>query len=152
MGLADYYHCWYVKWKFSTALEILKIFVFNYHLFNVNWDQSRRKSIFEIVSKYYNLANGISSSFSLKTQVRVFYKKTSANCFEDPAVFSFIFLYDCFRPKIKQKFVWSSFSFVNNSYKLIIILITSKQIIKRIHAFSISNTFITNTRLKLANN
>ena len=36
---------------------------------------SKRKSIFEIVSRHYNLANWILSSFPLRTQVRGFYEK-----------------------------------------------------------------------------
>ena len=113
------------------------------------------------IRKEVSIWNSFKTLLSSKRNVKLFFsknmseffiKKISANCFEDPAVFPFIFLYDCFRPYIKQKLVWSSISFVNNSYRLLIILITSKQINKRIHAFSISNTFISNTRLRLANN
>ena len=86
-------------------------------------DRSERKSIFEIVSRHYNPANWISSSFPLKTEERGFYEKISANCFEDPAVFSFIFLYNCFKSNSKQKLLWSSISPVNNSYKLLIKLL-----------------------------
>ena len=85
--------------------------------------RSERKSIFEIVSRHYNSANWISSSFPLKTEERGFNEKISANCFEDPAVFSFIFLYNCFRSNSKQKLLWSSISPVNNSYKLLIKLL-----------------------------
>ena len=35
-GVTEYYHCQYVKEKFSTALAILKTFVFNYHPYNVD--------------------------------------------------------------------------------------------------------------------
>ena len=48
---------------------------------------SKRKSIFEIVSRHYNLANWILSSFPLKTQVRGFYEKFSGNYFKEPVVF-----------------------------------------------------------------
>ena len=50
-------------------------------------ERSERKSIFEIVSRHYNLANWILSSFPLKTQARGFYEKISANCFKEPVAF-----------------------------------------------------------------
>ena len=80
----------------------------------------RKSSVFERVSRHYNLADWILSSFPLKTQVKGFYEKISANCFKEPVVFTFIFLYNCFRTNSKQKLLWSSISFVNNSYKLLI--------------------------------
>ena len=83
-------------------------------------DWSERKSIFEIISRHHNLANWILNSFPLKTHARRFYEKFSATCFKEPVIFQFIFLYNCFRTNSKQKFLWSSVLFRNNSYKLLI--------------------------------
>ena len=84
------------------------------------WKRSERKSVFVIVSRHYILANWILISFPLKTQASGFYEQSSGYCFKEPVVFTFIFLYNCFRANSKQKLLWSSTSFVNNSYKLLI--------------------------------
>ena len=58
--------------------------------------------------------------FPSKNTSQRFLGKSSGYCFKEPVVFTFIFLYNCFRTNSKQKLLWSSISFVNNSYKLLI--------------------------------